>query len=121
MKENPCRAAFATAVSAVVRYLGIAAVPIVVLLIALKIIVAIGNLDCDNRIVLSNENNEDKVYAILKYTDGNQITTNNTIIGEFTNDSHSYKNINTEIYYDSMVKAGTYTGYVDFYIEVTDK
>ena len=86
-----------------------------------KIIVAIGNLDCDNRIVLSNENNEDKVYVILKDTDGHQITTNNTIIGEFANDSYSYKNINTEICYDSMVKAGTYTGYVDFYIEVADK
>ena len=86
----------------------------------MKIIVAIGNLDCDNKILLSNENNEDKVYVILKYTDGNQITTNNTIIGEFTNDSHSYKNINTEICYDSMVKAGTYTGWVDFYIELTN-
>ena len=45
----------------------------------------------------------------------------NNIIGEFTNDEHSGKNIYTEVYVTDSVKAGTYTGYMDFYIEVIDK
>lgn len=57
----------------------------------------------------------------MKDSDGNQITIDNNVIGEFTNENHLGKNVYTEICYDNTIKAGTYTGYVDFYIEVKDK
>lgn len=86
-----------------------------------KIVVSVGNFDSDSRIVLTNNDTGDTVYTILKDTSYNQITTDNNIIGEFTNDEYLAKNIYTEVYFTDLVKAGTYTGYMDFYIEVTDK
>lgn len=86
-----------------------------------KIVVSVGNFDYDSRIVLTNNDTGDTVYTILKDTNYNQITMDNNVIGEFTNDEHSGKNIYTEVYFTDSVKAGTYTGYMDFYIEVTDK
>lgn len=86
-----------------------------------KIVVSVGNFDSDSRIVLTNNDTGDTVYTILKDTSYNQITTDNNIIGEFTNDEYSGKNIYTEVYFTDSVKVGTYTGYMDFYIEVTDK
>lgn len=85
-----------------------------------KIVVSVGNFDYDNRIVLTNSNCESYAYAILKDTNGNQITTSNNIIGEFTNDSHSGKEISTEVCCENTLTAGTYTGWVDFYIELTN-
>lgn len=86
-----------------------------------KIVVSVGNFDSDSRIVLTNNDTGDTVYTVLKDTNYNQITMDNNVIGEFTNDEHSSKNIYTEVYFTDSVKAGTYTGYMDFYIEVTDK
>lgn len=86
-----------------------------------KIVVSVGNFDSDSRIVLTNNDTGDNVYTVLKDTNYNQITMDNNVIGEFTNDEHSGKNIYTEVYFTDSVKAGTYTGYMDFYIEVTNK
>lgn len=86
-----------------------------------KIVVSVGNFDSDSKIVLTNNDTGDNVYTLLKDTNYNQITMDNNIIGEFTNDEHSGKNIYTEVYFTDSVKAGTYTGYMDFYIEVTGK
>ena len=70
---------------------------------------------------MTNNDIGDNVYTILKDTNYNQITMDNNIIGEFTNYEHSGKNIYTEVYFTDSVKVGTYTGYMDFYNEVTDK
>ena len=85
-----------------------------------KIVVSVGNFDYDNRIVLTNSNCESYAYAILKDANGNQITTSKNIIGEFTNDNHLGKEISTEVCYENTLTAGTYTGWVDFYIELTN-
>lgn len=86
-----------------------------------KIKVSVGNFDYDSRIVLQNANSESTLYAIIKDTNGNQITMDNNVIGEFDNTERTSKSIYTEVYYDSMAKAGTYTGYIDFYVEVIEK
>ena len=85
-----------------------------------KIVVSVSNFDYDNRIVLTNSDCEHYAYAILKDDNGNQITASNNIIGEFTNDNHLGKNISTEVYHESMLTAGTYTGWVDFNIELVN-
>lgn len=72
----------------------------------------------DIKIVLQNNELEQTINLAKNY---NQIIMDNNVIGEFTNDEHSNKNIYTEVYFTDSVKAGTYTGYMDFYIEVTDK
>ena len=86
-----------------------------------KIMVSVGNFDYDSRIILQNANSESTLYAIIKDTNGNQITIDNNVIGEFDNTEWTSKSIYTEVYYDSMAKAGTYTGYIDFYVEVIEK
>ena len=85
-----------------------------------KIVVSVGNFDYDSRIVLTNSNCENYAYAILKDTNGNQIITSNNIIGEFTNDNHLGKEISTEVYHVDTLTVGTYTGWVNFYIELTN-
>ena len=85
-----------------------------------KIVVSVGNFDYDDRIVLTNSDCEYYAFAILKDENGNQITSSNNIIGEFTNDNHSGKNISTEVYHEGMLTAGTYTGWVDFNIELVN-
>lgn len=86
-----------------------------------KIKVSVGNLDDDGTLKLRNENTDNIISVTLKNNDGEQYTRENCLVGEFDNENHNGCTIYSTVNYDYMTKAGVYTGYLDFYIEVVNK
>lgn len=84
-----------------------------------QIAVSICYLNENNEIRLANDNETDYVYVRAFDANGNQFTTDNSLIGMFTTSNQHYT-VNTEVQSTDGAKAGIYTGYMSFEFEIVD-
>lgn len=84
-----------------------------------QIAVSICYLNENNEIRLANDNETDYVYVRAFDANGNQFTTDNSLIGMFTTSNQHYT-VNTEVQSTDGAKAGMYTGYMSFEFEIVD-